>query len=313
MPVGGVRVLYSHSQMVNDLADERVNSQIFHWWDVNFVCNWFEHTAARKIDKALNPDEHFVIFAESQMYTMWREMVEQGIRYGIFVQNGYVLDGNIAPEDIAQAYDKASLIISISDDATQCIEFLFPQHMHKLVQVQPSVDPTLFHVDHGISKSKVLTYMPRKSPRDLQLVNHYLRIKLPPGWTTKAIEGLNQEGVAKALQDSPIFISFSELEGFGLPPIEAALCGNLVVGYHGEGGREYWHQPLFTEVPRGHIRLFTQSVLEQIARIESKGIDLILQETEGARQALALRYSKENELLAMRNLVERVLKTFDPA
>ena len=35
-----------------------------------------------------------------------------------------------------------------------------------------------------------------------------------------------------------IFLSFSSLEGLGLPPVEAALAGNHVIGYTGEGGNE---------------------------------------------------------------------------
>ncbi len=31
----------------------------------------------------------------------------------------------------------------------------------------------------------------------------------------------------------------SNLEGFGLPPVEAMSCGCLIVGFHGQGGLEY--------------------------------------------------------------------------
>ena len=36
-----------------------------------------------------------------------------------------------------------------------------------------------------------------------------------------------------------IFLTFSNQEGFGLPPVEAMACGCLVVGYHGHGGKEF--------------------------------------------------------------------------
>ena len=42
------------------------------------------------------------------------------------------------------------------------------------------------------------------------------------------------------LSKSKIFLSFSNLEGIGIPPIEAALAGNKVIGYTGGGGIEYW-------------------------------------------------------------------------
>jgi glycosyltransferase involved in cell wall biosynthesis len=155
--------------------------------------------------------------------------------------------------------------------------------------------------------------MPRKSPRHVELVNHYLKLKLTPDWTLRAISGLDQDGVAKAMQESAIFMAFSELEGFGLPPIEAALCGNLVVGYHGEGGREYWHPPIFSAIPVGDIKSFVKGVMDTITFFEKTGYENILESTASLRQDLATRYSIANEKLKIQQLVERVLKTFEPA
>ena len=39
-----------------------------------------------------------------------------------------------------------------------------------------------------------------------------------------------------------------------LPPTEAALAGNQVIGYTGEGGGEYWKKPIFTEIKTGEIK-----------------------------------------------------------
>ena len=53
---------------------------------------------------------------------------------------------------------------------------------------------------------------------------------------------------------SEIFLSFSNLEGIGIPPVEAALSGNKVIGYTGGGGIEYWKEPIFTKIENGEIR-----------------------------------------------------------
>ena len=66
------------------------------------------------------------------------------------------------------------------------------------------------------------------------------------------------------LQKSKIFLSFSEFEGFGLPPVEAALCGNLVIGYTGESGKEYWDPPIFDEVFSGDLRTFASIVINKV-------------------------------------------------
>jgi glycosyltransferase involved in cell wall biosynthesis len=99
--------------------------------------------------------------------------------------------------------------------------------------------------------------------------------------------------VATKLGESKIFMSFSELEGLGLPPIEAALAGNLVVGYTGQGGKEYWHAPLFEEIANGDIRGFSQAVLNAIQRLDNGEIDV--QQCSDARSRLAQQYHAELE------------------
>ena len=50
-----------------------------------------------------------------------------------------------------------------------------------------------------------------------------------------------------------------------MPPIEAALAGNKVIGYTGEGGKEIWHKPIFTEVPNGDILKFVDEILKSLS------------------------------------------------
>ena len=49
-----------------------------------------------------------------------------------------------------------------------------------------------------------------------------------------------------------------------MPPAEAALAGNMVVGYTGTGGNEYWQQPLFTKINSGEINKFVLKIIEKI-------------------------------------------------
>ena len=54
------------------------------------------------------------------------------------------------------------------------------------------------------------------------------------------------------------------MEGLGMPPIEAAIAGNKVIGYPGQGGKEYWKKPIFTEVPYGNISKFINEIFKHI-------------------------------------------------
>ena len=49
------------------------------------------------------------------------------------------------------------------------------------------------------------------------------------------------------------------MEGLGIPPIEAAIAGNKVIGYTGKGGNEYWNNPIFTEIAHGDISGFIKN------------------------------------------------------
>ena len=50
----------------------------------------------------------------------------------------------------------------------------------------------------------------------------------------------------------------------GLPPAEAALAGNYVIGYTGEGGNEYWKTPIFKRINSGEIVTFVKKILVKI-------------------------------------------------
>ena len=94
----------------------------------------------------------------------------------------------------------------------------------------------------------------------------FLKKHLPKSWKTKSIHNLKQKDVYKYLVKSKIFLSFSELEGLGLPPVEAAIAGNKVIGYTGEGGKGYWQEPIFTEIPNGNFSKFIVEILKFIKK-----------------------------------------------
>ena len=76
----------------------------------------------------------------------------------------------------------------------------------------------------------------------------------------KDLNDLTETQTYKMLKKSKIFLSFSSFEGLPLPPAEAALAGNFVIGYTGEGGNEYWKKPLFRRIHSGEIIPFVKAV-----------------------------------------------------
>ena len=57
-----------------------------------------------------------------------------------------------------------------------------------------------------------------------------------------ALDGLDRQGVARALQSSHVFLATGFPEGCPLPPLEAMACGCLPVGCGGFGGWDYMRQ-----------------------------------------------------------------------
>jgi glycosyltransferase involved in cell wall biosynthesis len=82
--------------------------------------------------------------------------------------------------------------------------------------------PRKRHVEHSLIKGALGSFRP-----DLAGL----------GWVI--IEGQPRAEAARLMAACDIFLSLSNREGLGLPPLEAMATGALVVGYHGDGGQEY--------------------------------------------------------------------------
>jgi hypothetical protein len=118
------------------------------------------------------------------------------------------------------------------------------------------------------------------------------------------IDGLNEVQVAVLLKRSKIFMAFSHFEGCPLPPLEAALSGNQVIGYTGQGATEYWRPEIFEEVASGDVAGFAQRVLDKVQAIDQAGqFDLPMTTI----RTLADTYSDEQErkdMLAFLNAMD---------
>ena len=103
-----------------------------------------------------------------------------------------------------------------------------------------------------------------------------------------------------------IFLSFSNFEGVGLPPIEAALSGNKVIGYVGGGGSEYWKKPIFIKVENGEIEDFAKKIISNIKSYKTSWI----KKTKKNRFLLSKYYSKKSEKDSLILLSNKILDFF---
>jgi hypothetical protein len=309
-PSGGVKVIYRHVDLINAMARPHATAAVYHFDGPGRQCDWYEGTVTLKTDPMFLADRDFVVLPECHLQDFWQRFSEQSIRYAIFVQNAYLVGSGAPWEAIASAYRRASLILSISDDTTMCLQALFPELSARIVPVRWSLSPERFRPIPD--PPKVISFMPRRMGDHAMNVRLHLRGRLPNGWALRPIDGLKETQVAQALASSRIFMAFSGLEGLALPPAEAALCGNRVVGYHGQGGREYWDSALFREVAVGDIRGFAAAVLEEVDVIEREVASgrpdaPRIESMRIARNLLAWRFSPEREAALLRAFVDRAL------
>jgi len=207
----------------------------------------------------------------------------------LYVQGGYLIERGVTSDNYSEfmdVYEQASLIMSISDDTTAVVMMNFPNMAkNKIVRLIPYLSD-IFKSD---TKENIISYMPRKLPEHTDKLCFYLTNKLPPTWSLKPIQNLNETETASLLAKSSIFMSFSDQEGFGLPPLEAALSGAIVVGYTGQGGKEFFQSPNFQSVENGDFITFVSMVLNLIKAVESGA--LMEESFLKGREKLKIRYS----------------------
>ena len=89
-------------------------------------------------------------------------------------------------------------------------------------------------------KEKRIALMPRRRREDLlgavQLIRRSGRLD---DWEIVLIDGMTQQQVADELGRAAIFLFGAEREGVGLPGAEAMASGCYVVGFTGDGAKEY--------------------------------------------------------------------------
>ena len=327
---GGAKIIYHHSEIINNLKN--YTSQVIHikkkktakWkisikkrlninssketgWQANevealknFKYNWFSNKVVIKKNLYFNQDSDFVILPEIFAHLADDLLIKKKIKYAIFVQNGYSISFTNDEKKLNKAYTNASFILSYSDDITQCVRLTFPKLKTKIIKIKYSIEPPRKH--STLRKKKLITYMSRKLPLHSFHVVSFLRKHLPKGWALKDLNNISEKEVYKNLSNSRIFLAFSNLEGLPLPPVEAALARNYVIGYTGEGGKDYWKKPIFTEVYSGDIRYFVKQVIKKISEINlNKSV------RSNQYKNLVKEFSKNNEILHIKKFLKKIL------
>jgi glycosyltransferase involved in cell wall biosynthesis len=111
------------------------------------------------------------------------------------------------------------------------------------------------------------------------------------------IDGLDENGAA-ALFRRCLVPGYQE--GFGRPAAAAMACGAAVVGYHGNGGREFFRPEFANPLATGDVREFAQE-LEKILKLHEEHPHELRERRSRAAEFIRQSYSpdiEETELLS---------------
>jgi hypothetical protein len=279
---------------------------------------------------ALDPLTDLVVIPELWAGVFGPQCQSQKVRYALFVQNGYISHPVLpqhSPEMMDEVYRRADLVLAISDDTASMVRLNYPGlDPARVVRARYSVGerflstgaaptkgpaPTGGAMPATPGRGQTITFMPRKMSGHAGRVIFALRQQLPPGWRLVPIHDVDEATCARMLFESSIFLAFSDFEGLPLPPLEAALAGNVVIGYTGQGAQEYWDAPNFQEIHQGDIRGFVAAATHAAREIDA--LRLTRADLAPGIDRLAERFSPAAEAANLRMVLSRMERCFEGA
>lgn len=213
-------------------------------------------------------------------------------RFVIFNQNCYyTFDGYQESDPTPYFSEKHLATLVVSEDSLKYLQTVFPEiNVHR---IRLGIDKSIFKVSG--TKKKQISYMPRKLSEEVSQVLQILKFKDGlKDWIFAAIDGKSEAEVATILQQSTLFLSFNHREGFGLPPAEAMACGCYVIGYTGQGGKEYFKPEFSAAVEAGNILKFVKEI-EVAAESYSAAPEKITEKGKWAESFVTENYSFQKE------------------
>jgi hypothetical protein len=298
-PIGGVRKIYDHVDILNSAGIEASVIQ----GQAGFRPSWFPNET---------PVAYAPVGVRGNDILVWPEYLTQHVRSKdtrqvIFVQGAYGLFADTDPDLLAMKFSASAVtaVAVVSEDTAAYVRYGWPQH--EPVILRAGIDPAVFRP--GVAR-KQIAYSPRRRYRAVQQVIGLLRAhEALVGWELVEIVGMNQAQVAETLSRSALFLSFSEREGFGLPPLEALVSGCHVIGFTGMGGREFFDARYADAIPEDDIVAYARAVENWLTNYNE--VTATALGREGSNWALE-RYSLEQERTKVIDFYARLL-TSPPA
>jgi hypothetical protein len=256
-PTGGNRTIYRHVDVLNSSG---IPAVVLHDQS-GFVCSWFEHNTpvVGAAEVPLTPRDVLVV---PEYHGPDLHNLPVGPRVVIFNQGAYITFvgvRSVSPGAPYRGIPGIEAILVVSHDSADYLRYAFPEL--RIERVRNVVDGNIFHPSASPPGRRVAMMPRHRGAAACAELMHLLRARgCLASWEVVNIDGCSERETAEALRSCAIFLSFSEREGFGMPPAEAMACGCYVIGFTGLGGREFFDPATCMPVEEGNILAFAKTV-----------------------------------------------------
>lgn len=312
-PSGGVKILFEMTQALIDAGYEAaILMPGAHLYPQDcpkgYKPSWFETTVPVLDDVRIVTSDDTVIMHEEGVWAFDHVMANKPkyliINQGASASIANNVGMNITYEFVRKIYDGAEAVITVSPYITMFVHHVFGVPHEKIYLIQNMIDG---YFEPTTKENTILVLDKTKSLATELVIKVYN--ERYPGWRVEVIDNYNHKQVAEAMARSKIFVFFAGAggEGFGMPPVEAALAGCKVIGNSGVGGKFFFNPPIFTEVEYGDILAFIQEMDQWTTTLQDTTILDFSQDAVAQREGLKQAFSKATYQTRVKNVFEKAL------
>ncbi|WP_288356590.1 glycosyltransferase family 4 protein [uncultured Cycloclasticus sp.] len=231
-PVGGIKVMYQHCMMLQELGYEAypliMGKYVGNFFGYDITLKHIKDVGYELSSKDVVVSPEFLPYLGLEFDNCLKVLFNQS-------QSWLYLESRLKKND----KDKNYLELGY-DYVLSCSEFL-----SRLLEKEQNISSC--PITNGIDinkffqkpelrlKGRVLA-LSRKNPEH---INNIIQASKGLGFEFRVVDGLTEEELIYEYQQADVFLATGYPEGFGLPQLEAMLCGCVVIGFSGGGGDEY--------------------------------------------------------------------------
>lgn len=292
--------------LLEKLRQLRQNKTKLEWEDLVGKTRLFTYAKGKKQILPPLSDEDVIVIPDYLTYPLAKHFTQIPTVFlnltPYFIFHGTTVEQTLKEQD-THPYSQNTLgCIVGSKNSEEYIKMAFPDLPVYLCQTGIDTEQFTYSAD----KKKLISFMPRRCVTHLVQVVRLLQIRQKlTGWEFRSLEDVPLSSIIKTFQESAIYLSSSYQEGFGMPPAEAMACGALVVGYHGEAGKEYLHHPYGYPIDHGNIMDYVRKV-EELAQKFEQDQEAYLKIGREASEYIRTTYTLEKEACDIINAWEEL-------